>query len=383
MDNMYKESWAAYGIASKNSLKELQARNVIPGTDEIQRQYETIMQDVQKESAQKTATGQLDVRLNNLRMSAMDLALQEGDSDLGKRVTRLTGMLAAVQEHTLLKSKKVPLYFPFAEYLGDAVNTAMNTDNVDPLESVLRNNIFGAWKGSIRVGDTTINIDEDLATLRQVVAHAKSAGWGEDVSAGALAAKLSSRNIDVAREALDSIEAGAGITGSYVRGFAGDTADSLFATAHDFGSRVSKAASSLNMGHGTTVGLGLMAAGVGLSIFGSSYSSQPLTSVYDRPRPEIAGSIRDQSALQPSSQSLSTPGNAYAMMPRGINERATYIGQQNAFQVRGTVNNRADVDNVMSVLRLGPLGSGHVTVGLNDNRRPITQNYVDRMLGAY
>jgi hypothetical protein len=370
-------------VASKESIKALQARYRNEGKDDWANQLEAAMQDVQKESSSKTATGSLDVQLNNLRTSAMDLALREGDSDMGKRVTRLSGMLAAVQEHTLLKSKKLPVYFPFAEYLGDAVKTAMSDGGTtDALESVLRNNIFSGYTGTISVGNTTISIDEDLSTLRQVVEHAKASGWSEDVSAGTLAAKLSG-NLDTARQSLNAIESGAGMTGAYVRGFTGDTIDVAAASAADFSARVSKAVGGFNAGKGTIIGLGIMGAGVAASLFAPSYSATPMTSIYDRPRKEISDSIADRSALQPSSQSLSTPDNSYAMMPRSVNERATYMGKQNSFQVRGTVNNRADVDNVMSVFKLGPLGGGHVTVGMNDNRRPITQNYVDRLLGLY
>ena len=384
LENVYKEAWAGYTVTAKESLQELKNKYHLSGNTAMAQQIDQVMQDVMKESASKAATGPLDVQLNRIRLGAMDMALSATDRETAYGAARISGMLAVLQEHTLLKSKKAPIYLPFADYLGQAVKNAMSDDgSAQGLKDLLSQIIFGAWKGDVVVGDTTINLNQDLDILDAVIRHTKKLGIDIDVSGGALGTALNDSNREIARRAFNSIKGGEGVTGAYVRGFAGDTIEAFEAVASNTAARVQKAIGNFDTRTGTMIGLGIMAAGVGMSLFAPSYSSQPLTSVYDRPRPEVAGSIRQHHALAPSSQSVSTPDNAYAMMPRSVNERATYLGRQNGFQVRGTVNNRADVDNVMSVLKLGPMGSGHVTVGWNDNRRPITQNYIDRMLGAY
>ena len=135
--------------------------------------------------------------------------------------------------------------------------------------------------------------------------------------------------------------------------------------------------------------LGPLALGVGAAlglkaIMGDEgYSASPMLSAGEVMDSGVATAIRRGELFAPREDNMPTPeslggGPQNDMIQRPINTGETYFSRQNAYQIRGGISSASGIGGAMDMI-MGMGGSGSIRI--NDTRRPLTANYIDRLLG--
>jgi hypothetical protein len=116
-----------------------------------------------------------------------------------------------------------------------------------------------------------------------------------------------------------------------------------------------------------------------------SYKSSPLDLKGGMVSPDIRQAVQEGRALQGNDPVVSGEmlgGGIGNMIPgRPINTGLTYVERPNAYQIRGETSGYLGIQQSMQYLGgvTRGLGSGNITI--NDTRRPLTPNYIDRLTG--
>lgn len=135
--------------------------------------------------------------------------------------------------------------------------------------------------------------------------------------------------------------------------------------------------------------LGPVAVGIGAAIGlkaimgDEGYSPSPMLSAGEVMDSGVATAIRRGELFAPREDNMPTPeslggGPQNAMMQRPINTGETYVSRQNAYQIRGEIPSGSGIRASMDFVA-GIRGSGSIRI--NDTRRPLTSNYIDRLMG--
>jgi hypothetical protein len=119
---------------------------------------------------------------------------------------------------------------------------------------------------------------------------------------------------------------------------------------------------------------------LGSVIGGSGYASDPMImpgeiSDYRVNEAIASGTLRSQSAQSTRPESI-RPGPHMNAITRPINIGETYFSQRNSYQIRGESPNMTSLSAVSNFI--AGIG-GSTSVRINDTRRPLTPNYIDRL----
>lgn len=402
-ENVYKGRSAVFAEAMKRGLTSFIGEE---GVLELERQR----QDIMKEAAAKGHVGPLDVKLNKIRTALLDL--KGYDTKFADEAAEAMSMIHVMQEHAVIKGKKLPTYRPFAESISTAVDALLDHDNFDLFKATIERDIFGKgrkgidfleeamqidaagpWVESQRVipKGTTASIQRAFETIRKAVALGAATN-NIDMTApsiGQLAKMLGDDDLARVEQRLVALRAGEGARGAMVAGYAGDTAKSMAAGAENMLNKISAAAGNMNT---KTMGIvaGGLAAGMAAAglISGGGFSPEPMSVPGEVVSPRVRNAISQGSffgthSTGPTPQQMQHPRDHYAMMDRPINVPSSYLNAQTGYKVRGQLSNPTGISALSSYMGALSGGNAQGSIRINDARRPITSNYVDRMLGEY
>jgi hypothetical protein len=405
-DAVYKMKSEIFAEEAKGGIGALKKVGI--GQDITFAGGERIAQDVLKESAAKELVGSLDTQLGRMRAAILDL--EYSTPGMADKAEEALALLKAVEEHAVIKGKKLEVYRPFAENITKAMKSALNDgDNLAALQHVFESEIF---RGSalldegIQITGSSIGqgspehvqaavqqmrteklqLASAMETMRSAATrHIAAPGGGEYSSYRQLSAGMGGgpEAAEKAFQILNSMRTfQAGIIGEY----SGDHARSMIAGAGGVVNAVQSTFARMNK---STMGLAAMGIAGSMAtlgvISGQGYAAEPLTVEGEVIPNQVQNAIAASRVMQrpdhgPSPQQLSPIGNQYGMMDRTINPRTTYMRPPNSYQIRGQISSESGMGQINSFMhRLSGNGIGG-SVRINDTRRPITQNYVDRLL---
>ena len=369
-----------------------------------------VAEDILKEKASKELVGSLDISFNKLRKAL----LNSTDTSAAGRsaVEEALALLKVTQEHAVIKGKKLEVFRPFAERLTKGIDILMDEGDISPLRHVMETEIFpgtdiigkgiqinaqdvnqlpGHLQGAVRsmASSGPVQLKNAMATLEQAAASARSSGISNMVSSGQIAKVLGGGDSLASTEAMNLLKAGETMQGGIIGGTSGTTAKSVAASAGTAVSRIQAAARRMD---GKTMGLAAMGiagsmAAIGL-MTGGGYAAKPLTMPGEVVSPQVRESLASGNAFRgqqvgPTPESMQRKQDRYAMMNRPINSGTTYMNRPNHYQIRGQIPTSRGIDGIQSFMSGLPGGGGRGSVTINDTLRPITSNYMDRLLGEY
>lgn len=340
-------------------------------------------QDALKEKASKEATGIVDDALNDIRRSVLNYGGDRGNSALA--------LLDVLEEHTTIKGKKVPIYYPFAEQLASSVTQLIKTGNADAFNETI-NFIFqgsdllnGAFEVSGISGDEglagnvtgiKINLQQDLELIRVATLQARESFSRGSLGATAkrIASMISYAGNDIAQRFNDLFWSDSSFQAGIVNS-GRETGEQIFSNLNTIANQVGSFLDTSNrkaMG-GLVLGVaGAMAAGAMIS---PGYSPEPIMM-----ESEYSPEYTSDPMIDPSN--ISSANSSYDMMQRPLQPATTYMQKNNTYQMYSEANNSSSFSGI-----LGYLGSAHQnsysTIAVNDMRLPITSSYIDRLSGEY
>ena len=359
-----------------------------------------LFQDVMKEVGLSMQTGPLDVSLRGLHESF--LAYEQ--DPLQKAYARM--FLGNIQENFVIKSKKLPTYENLAEQVQSAAHRLTTTGQGDELRGLLQRIFQGTdlGRGGMKVGATVgldggdaelkahfdkffgtrtveaqYSLDEFINRAEQHVNRALSEGT-LDKTTGQWAAEFGE---DPVRAAMN-ILAGKNMGSASLEGFQGASLGAKTGVAVDsllqgFSKIDSHMTGRLALGALASAGLyGMMTGGVSpepIIMPGESPSGRVMSDI-------ASGNLFSRRDPEVSPEQMIAPNNQYdRMVP--INTGTTYAVRPNSYQIRGEVSSGSGLATFGSYFNQLTGGNGRGVITINDQRRPITRNYVDRLLGEY
>lgn len=360
--------------------------------EDLYRNVDKVKQGLLKEAASKAYVGPLDVKLNMLRTSLLDSNLP------GAQVDEALALLKVVQEHSVIKGKKLPVYRPFAEMLGAAIDTAI-TGDFSAFNRVLKEEIFpgsALVSGGVNINGSladapeflqnsmramqgfNLKLDDTLAIIQQAVYQTKDSESHLDGSANRLALALGGGQAS-AEKALRRTRAGLNASSGIHAGMQGTTVKGVTAQAGQVAERVMHAATTANKKY-----LGMIAGGLGATaLLGLAVSDNYSADSSATMSPIMSQRIQDKNLFAPRDVAVSleamNTGQAPEITGRIINPGTTYVKKRNGFTIRGSLDSTSGVGSLQSTIMNSGNASGSIRI--NDNRRPITQNYIDRLTG--
>ena len=399
----YKMKFAILAGEAKTGLKNLGESIGTTTADE----YQLIRESLLKEAASKNV-GPLDMRLNQLRSAALDMRM--GDPVQKTATDNALAMLGIVQEHAVLKGKKLDVYRPFAEKIVSGVDALVEGDET-VLRNVLATEIFPgtqfispegarisgmgrgpgesdeAWKASVAAaGEGRLQLDDVMATLKRSVGISVNRGGIDMVSAARMGMAMGSEDPVAAEAAFNILSEGMTQEAGLIKGFAGDTLRNVTSGAENMMSRIRGLAGGLS-----NRTMGIAAAGLGASaLLGSmlmgNNQPEPLMSSSGgslmRDSMTTGGMLRGDQ-VGPRPENMSRPSDPYAMMNRPINTGTMFSTMPTSYAVHGQIPSSGGINNFSPYMQGMTGGNAGGSIRINDGRRPITSNYVDRLLGEY
>lgn len=129
------------------------------------------------------------------------------------------------------------------------------------------------------------------------------------------------------------------------------------------------------------IGIGA-AMGLGLALHSPGYAPEALMEPGETVNPRVeaaiaAGNLFDQSIKGPTGDEFLT-SDRMNIVDRPINPGTAYAEKRNAYQIRGQVRNPSGMREVSDFMN--GIG-GSASIRINDTRRPLTPNYIDRITG--
>lgn len=398
LETLYKIKSEVYGNEAKGALTRLKGK-----TDFTVE--ELAFNDALKEKASKEATGLIDQHLDELRRSVANLGTAGFKDQSGAHA-----LMKVLEEHTTIKGKKLPIYQPFAEQLTSSIDVLMRTGDEDPFRHVVKNVLF---KGSQLLGDgvtiggisaptdlsyvnhavagSTLSLDRELDTIVEAarVARSMHTRGASGSSAGQMANALRGTGSSVGSAFRDVYQAGLSLQTGMLKddSVVGD----LARKASIIGDQVMGAAKKLNRG-----GLAPVVAGLGVALgagmlfgAGDGYHAQALMPAGEMISPDIRsavanGQVMTQGSHGPMAADMQRNEDRYAMMNRPINSNTTYMNAPNSYNVAVEAGSPFSYNTAANYMSSMPgMGRNSTSVTVNDTRRPITRNYMDRLTGDY
>ena len=358
---------------------------------------------IKKEVNINMATGKLDTRLRG----AHEAFMEGGGDAMRQRMNR--SFLGAIEEHVLLKAKHVERFADFAGGVGSAVEnlfTNPTEETRESLRAILKEKVIRGQSGEINVGEITATGQDDASKLmRKFLKRQTSEGhlqwsvdtWVDDLFVASKKYKesggttsfthhqLSRRAIENPDVLFTEILSGSSMEAAALREAHGSAQPAR--TAHAFESMksaLSKIDKRMTLPIAIGAGLSMLAMG---AMGSPGYAATPISVPGEATDPAVADAIargnlfegRDPQVAPESMQQE----QGYAMMNSPINRGTTYMQRPGAYSIRGNVQHYAGLAEASNMISQFTGGNAAGSIRINDSRRPITQNYVDRLLGEY
>jgi hypothetical protein len=382
---------------SKGALASLATKSNLP-KDVMAK----VTQDVLKEVGTSMETGNLDVALRPLH----EAFLAYEQDPLQKAYARM--FLGNLQENFVIKGKKLPSY----EYLGEQVSSAAKrftaTGNIDELSTLL-NRLFegqaiATERGMTFDGKITMDANVDPAMRAQVEEYLASLKLGGSYSLNDFLSRakavvnqgLSEGSLDktsgqwkaaISEDAfhtLQSLRAGKVFGSAMLEGYGEPSLGAKTEVAVDAMRRNFSRIDSHMTGK---LALGALASAGLFGMMGGGADPEPIIMPGETPSSGVLGAVASGSLFsrrdpEISPEQIIAPDNQYDRM-NPINMGAAYATRPNSYQIRGEVSSGMGLTSFGSYFNQLTGGNGRGVITINDQRRPITSNYVDRLLGEY
>lgn len=389
-ENIYKIKSEIFTEEAKAGLKALEKmKGVEWGSNEM------VREGMLKEQAAKASVGKLDVRLTKLRTALLDLKMTGKASR--ESVSDALAMLKVLEEHASIKGKKLPVFMPFAENVSKAVDYFFDTGSSASFENILRTQIFpgsdlwnkeGMMIESVdspylyarTISNEKMSLNTTLQTIQRAVDVSRVTGSHLNPNAYYLGQVLKSGNEEEKAKVIAMMNAGESLETGIIH--QAKTGKSLAAGAEVMGHQFFSVLRNMDKSM-----LGLGAAGVvgSLAVLGltshQGYSSEPLVMPGEMVSPDIRQRMGQGDLLSVSKEKLSTTSDAYGTFGRPQGTPMTYLAAPSAYQIRGEIPSMKSLPALNNYL--GTLGNSSGSLRVNDTRNPITENYVDRLVGMY
>jgi hypothetical protein len=349
---------------------------------------EKIRQDYLKEVGAKTGVGPLDVELNVLRQAMEDMPI--ANRTAGRQFDTTLAFLKVLEEHTTIKGKKLPMFLPFAGRIKAGVQQLLE-GNAEPLEGLLRRDILRdsriATEGIKVPGiQGRIRLSDIMETLRNAGEYARTNKIANTITPSRTTGVLNKAMRQGEKDLIDLL-AGKTLSGSVARGFEGPTPQSTATGISSWFNKLGGTAGRMDKRL-----MGIAAAGVAGSVMvggmlSNGYSPEPLVTAGEVVSPRVRNEIAS-SSLFSTKQAGPTPADLTGrqtgyldMSQRPINMGTAYMEGQNSYQIRGQINSTRGIAQVQSYYETLTGGRSTGSIKINDARRPITANYLDRLMG--
>ena len=363
-----------------------------------------IAQDILKEHGAKNI-GPLDVTMGAIRQGAVNIS--EDKTSLNS----LLSALVSIQEAGNIKGKKLDFYQAFEEDLNIQLRSLIESEGAtkEEFKSFLKNTVFygqeGKMTGGVGAFDTSAIFDEDIQKMVQSSFRDTRLLTVDEIAERTTQAAINAKTNNLMQ--LETVQR----TGKYLSSLTGEEkslalrrslqnnvfgqmamgAMDSFGTATDNKalqmldtySDVFRNTKGMQKSLAGPIALGAFASmGLSAMLGYQGYSPEPLlmpgeVSDYGVGNAIRNGSIYDTMHQGPSPEELMARQNN-VMMDRPINDSFIRAEVGSAFSINGEAisasHGQAMVENV--VMRGG---RGHMII--NDNRMPITKNYINRILG--
>ena len=346
----------------------------------------SIQRILQEEMAKNI--GPLDIALNQLRTGMV----YYGKPEEKELLHRGMGLLSALEE-SVIKGKSLPIYLDFPGAIRGAVGRLMNSGSTDALESVLQNLIFKdsplMQEGGLRVQatlasghaiDSTIDLQPVFKMFRGVAESVRSNGL-DQVEGTARLISAMKMDTQAKRQAWASaVESGEMVEASIVKGVS-TKHEVIIDSFNAISQRANSLTNRLNRRFLTPViGGAIAAVAIGGILGNNSYAPTPLLGPGEVLAPQVSqaisqGTLFNQGGRGPAPESFqSQPSIPNSPMSMGD----TYLAKPNPYQMHGQLNGYSSLGAIGSLF--SAIG-GSASVRINDTRRPITPNYIDRLMG--
>ena len=352
-------------------------------------------------------TGPLDVNLKGMH-DALGNNVGIGEAQItGRRAAFGRDVLAHIEENFNIKSKHIPTEISFAEDISKAARIAMDTGNMDEFGSVLKRVFAGTdfgGKGIHVQGQVAANgkgpeadaltamlrtsmpnegrydfhysLDDFLGDMGRSARRAVGDGSAKYGSKGRLEQGLMGEN-PVALEVLNTLRGGQTLQGGAIEGFMGRSQGARTELAVD---AMREGAMKIGNHMMAPMALGVLGAVTVAGMMGGGLAPEPIIMPGEIPSGSMsAGSLFNRRDPQVDPGSLGQQGSQYDTMPGMVGE--TYAVRPNSYQIRGEVSSGSGLATFGSYFNQLSGGSGRGQITINDQRRPITRNYVDRLMG--
>lgn len=392
-DSAYKIKTEYYAEEAKKSLKKLH------GDDIEFFSMERVRQSLLKESAAKTQVGRFDIRMNKLRLALLNLRM-EGKADRAL-VDEAIAVLKVMEEHAVVKGKKMPRYMPIVEKLVQGLDMAFDHGQFSEFREAISSLIFKdsalleedvsiktietpfefAKKGegaTISLRNVLDLFDRGIKEARVTrIADMPTANWIKKLVA-------ENRPQDEIARAISMLNSGGTMESAMIYSAAGLTPTSAAPKVTSTIGTIGRALASLD---NKFIGLGVAAvaaSAIGLSMVGSEgYSPGYMTMPGEVIDPKVSASIGANTAFRDAQNITPAHGpNQYDTMNIPHNMGQTYMSTSGAYAVRGRIDSAQNIASFGNYLAsLGNPYSGSLRV--NDTRLPISDSYVRRLMGEY
>lgn len=392
-DSRYKMITQAFTDEAKFGLDAKKADRHMSLTD-VQR----VQQDLLKEDFAQSTVGQLDVRTNMIRTAIS----QTKNTDEAQAAL---AFLKVMQEHLVIKSKKLDEFVPYAQKMNTAIDELI-AGRPEALNTFMKEEIFAGTKlagegieikgidhgnlqylkGQAPTG--RITLDSVMTTIKDAVAANSDRGTEYLASEKRLLKELVGSS-DKVEAVMAALRAGESIESALLAGAIGRTAATALQEGGHAVATVAARAHRLDrktMGIAALGFLGSMLT-TGL-VTGGGFEPKPLQMEGEYIPPELrnqiaAASLAGHRDPQVSPDQYNHPGSPYEHMTRPINMQQTYLNKPSSYQLRGrmtSLGNANMLNDYMSSVSGGTVRGG---IRIEDARRPITSSYLDRLTGTY
>jgi hypothetical protein len=361
-----------------------------------------VFQDVMKEVGLSMETGPLDVSLRGLH----EAFLTYEQDPLQKAYARM--FLGNIQENFVIKSKKLPSYENLAEQVQSAAKRLTETGEIGEMRFLfgrlfegtdlvsggmrIKGNVeleagadaalkaqFEKFFGS-RSFDTTYTLEDFLTRAEKVAKQAIAAGTNKNLTTGQWSASFAEDEY----RTMMQIRSGQNFGSATLEGFMGPSMGAKTEAAVD---ALREGFSKIDSHMTGRLALGALASAGVYGMMTGGVSPEPIIMPGETPNARVmsdiaSGNLFNRRDPEVSPEQMVAPDNQYdRMVP--INTGTAYAVRPNSYQIRGEVGSGAGLATFSSYFNQLTGGNGRGVITINDQRRPITRNYVDRLLGEY
>jgi hypothetical protein len=383
---------------TKSALGNLEQKYKGNGTISVE---DKMFNDVIKEINVSTNTCPLDANLRPLHEAAMMYVdgQVESDASINARL-----FLSNLQENFVIKSKKMPVETGISDRVISAARNLHQYDSKvyqDEFRSLMHELYAGTdfAKGKVFLPDVkAINeadqpmlekllgkgirgaetsLDEILDTIMSSMRRAHIEGTSQGLTKGTLNALLEKDPL----KAMNLLEGGDSFISGMLSGFNGKDTGAMAINSMGKAKRILGSIGNKNLG----LMIGGVAASAAMFSMSRDFSGpEPLIMPGEMPSSSLVSKISSSRFLE-SDPIIEPEQLAFSGAPNNnfpvIDQRQTYLDRPNSYQIRGETSSPNGLNTFSNYFSALTNYQGRGFIRLNDTRRPITENYVDRLMG--